>query len=420
MHNYEVRDLNNKKNKTKFTAIIAIITISILAALSLSGCTTFDNFKKAFIDKPQDKANVIQIGVFEPMSGADKEGASLEVEGIEIAHELYPTLNGKDVELVYADNNSDIDAAETAIDTLISHEPVFILGSYGNVYSLAASSHINEAKIPSIAITNTNPLITKNYKYYCRLCYVDTNQGILLAKYVVKDKKVKRAGVLIPKGNDAATVTASAFADYVRSETKDDDAVTLYEEFEPGTEDYTEVLNKVKKAKVKQVLLTGDMPDDANIINQAAKMKLDVQFLGSADWGTEDFKGLLDNSVQSSNIAFVQFFAADGDDATKAVSKEKDAFLNAYKQKHGQDAEPEDAVALGYDAYCLALDAISKAPEGASSEEIIDMITGPDYTFEGASGLINFNKVGDPIETSYIGTWTKGQISTLYTIEPEE
>ena len=166
--------------------------------------------------------------------------------------------------------------------------------------------------------------------------------------------------------------------------------------------------------------MTGDMPDDANIINQAAKMKLDVQFLGSADWGTEDFKGLLDNSVQSSNIAFVQFFAADGDDATKAVSKEKDAFLNAYKQKHGQDAEPEDAVALGYDAYCLALDAISKAPEGASSEEIIDMITGPDYTFEGASGLINFNKIGDPIETSYIGTWAKGQISTLYTIEPEE
>ena len=413
MHYNEVRDLNIKK-------VITILSIAILALLSLSGCTTFDNFKQAFIDKPQEKDGVIQIGVFEPMSGADKEGATLEIEGIEIAHEIYPTLNDKKVELVYADNNSDIDAAETAIETLISKKPAFILGSYGNVYSLAASHYINAAKIPSIAITNTNPLITKNYKYYCRLCYVDSNQGSLLARYVLEDSKEKQAGVLVPRGNDAATATASSFVDLIRGETKDDDAITLYEDFEPGATDYSKVLNKVKKSGVKQVLLVGDLQDASNIINQAAKMKLDVQFLGNAEWGSQEFRDSLNKSVQSNNLAFVQFFASDGEDSTKAVSKEKDMFLSAYKQKHGQDAEPDDAVALGYDAYCLALDALSKAPENATSEDIMNMLTGPDYQFEGVSGVFNFNSIGDPIETAYVSTWVQGQLSTLYTIESVE
>ena len=157
-----------------------------------------------------------------------------------------------------------------------------------------------------------------------------------------------------------------------------------------------------------------------NIINQAVEMNLDVQFLGTTDWGTEEFRDALAVTTTSDRIAFVQFFASEGEDATVTVSKEKETFLNAYKEKHGQDAEPEDAVALGYDAYCLALDVISKMPEGANSKDMIDLMTGPQYQFEGASGLINFSSIGDPIATAYISTWVGGTISTIYTIEPVE
>ena len=404
----------------KLKKTISIISILILALLSLSGCTTFDNFKEAFIDKPQDNEVTIAIGVYEPLSGSDKAGAAAEVEGIELAHEMYPTVSGKVVELIYADNSSDIDAAETAINTLISREPVIILGSYGNVYSLLASEYINAAKIPTIAITNSNPLITKNYKYYCRVCYVDSNQGDLLAQYVLNDRKQKRAGVLAPEGDDAAQAEATAFTDRMRAETVDDDAITVYEYYTAGEQDFSKQLKKVKKSGVKQVIITGAPTDAAGIINQAAKMKLDVQFLGSTDWGSEEFRELLDKNVTSDTLAFVQFFASDGDEATAIVSKEKDTFLNAYKAKHGDEAEPEDAVALGYDAYCLALDVISKVPEDATSKDIIEMMTGPQYQFEGASGLINFSSIGDPIKTAYISTWVKGSISTLYTIEPVE
>ena len=413
MQHNEVRDLNIKK-------IVTISLIAALTALSLCGCTTFDNFKKAFIDKPQEQTATIQIGVFEPMSGADREAASHEVEGIELAHEMYPSVGGNAIELVYADNKSDIDAAETAIQTLISREPVFILGSYGNVYSLTASNYINEAKIPTIAITNSNPLVTRNYKYYTRVCYVDSNQGDLLAQYVLNDQKEKTAGVLVPKDDDAALALATSFTDRMRADTGNDDAITVYEDFEAGSQDFSKQLRKIQRAGVKHVIIAGDTLDAVNIINQAAEMNLDVQFLGTTDWGTEEFRDALAVTTTSDRIAFVQFFASDGEDATVTVSKEKETFLNAYKEKHGQDAEPKDAVALGYDAYCLALDVISKMPEDANSKDMIDLMTGPQYQFEGASGLINFSSIGDPIATAYISTWVGGTISTIYTIEPVE
>jgi len=404
----------------KLRKTITILSIITLTLLTLSGCTTFDNFKKAFIDKPQDNDATIAIGVYEPMSGSDKAGAAAEVEGIELAHEMYPTVGDKFVELIYADNSSDLDAADTAINTLISREPAFILGSYGNVYSLAACEYIEEAKIPSIAITNTNPLITKDYDYYCRVCYVDSNQGDLLAQYVLNDRNQTKAGVLAPAGDDAAQAEATEFADRMRAETGDEDAIIFYEYFYAGDQDFSKQLKKAAKKGVNEIIITGEIADAANIINQAADMGLTIQFLGDSKWGTEEFVDMLDDNVTSDMMAFVQFFASDGEEATVTVSKEKETFLNAYKEKHGKDAEPEDAVALGYDAYCLALDAISKAPENATSEDIMKMITGPQYQFEGASGLINFSSIGDPIKTAYISTWVKGAISTLYTIEPVE
>ena len=123
---------------------ISIALISIMVLVSMTGCATFENFKTGFIDKPQDNTATIQIGVYQPMTGSDSEAAELEIKGIELAHEMYPTINGKMIELVYADNISDIYAAETAIKELIVKEPSVILGSYGSVYSMvdAADQHI--------------------------------------------------------------------------------------------------------------------------------------------------------------------------------------------------------------------------------------------------------------------------------------
>lgn len=393
---------------------ISVILIAILMVAVLTGCTTFENFKTGFIDKPQDNTATIQIGVYEPITGADSEQAALEIKGIELAHEMYPTINGKMVELVYADNTSDIYAAETAIKELILKEPLAILGSYGSVYSMVAGEYVNEAKIPAIAITNMNPLVTKNNEYYYRVCYVDSNQGDVLAKYLLKEKKQRTAGVLLPKGDDGAMAMATAFTDRIKAETNNDDAIKVYEEYEPGSKNFSKQLEIIKASKVKSVLLPGDVNDSANIIKQANAMGLDVVFLGDTDWADYEFIKATEGAATEKNTAFVNFYSADAES-----SEESERFLKAYQQKYGENAVPQDAVALGYDAYVIALDAIDKAPDNGTAQDVHKILSDGQYHLHGASGVVTFSSTGDPIKTAYISTWKSGGVETLCTIDPQ-
>lgn len=396
----------------KIRKIAAVAVTAVLTVTMLTGCTTFNNFKEAFLQQKKSSDVTIQIGIYEPMSGADSDAAKAEIKGIELAHEVYHNIGGKIVELVYSDNSSDIDAAETAINNLISKKPDIILGSYGSVYSMIAGKPVNDAKIPAIAITNDNPLVTKNYPYYFRVCYVDSNQGDLLAKYVLEQKQETTAGVLIPNNDDVAMAMATTFVDRIEAETENEDAITAYETYKPGQKDFTKPLKAIQESGVKSVLLPGDSADSANIINQAADMGMDVMFLGPTDWSSKEFRSELSSSVSKEHLAFVNFFTADD-----TINQESEKFLEAYHEKYGKDKEPEDSVALGYDAYLIAINAVNDAGNDPSGNDIRKVLASA-KEFQGASGNITFNTEGDPLRSAQISTWEGKKIVSTYTVEP--
>lgn len=396
----------------KIRKIAAVAVTAVLTVTMLTGCTTFNNFKEAFLQQKKSSDVTIQIGIYEPMSGADSDAAKAEIKGIELAHGVYPNIGGKIVELVYSDNSSDIDAAETAINNLISKKPDIILGSYGSVYSMIAGKPVNDAKIPAIAITNDNPLVTKNYPYYFRVCYVDSNQGDLLAKYVLEQKQETTAGVLIPNNDDVAMAMATTFVDRIEAETENEDAITAYETYKPGQKDFTKPLKAIQESGVKSVLLPGDSADSANIINQAADMGMDVMFLGPTDWSSKEFRSELSSSVSKEHLAFVNFFTADD-----TINQESEKFLEAYHEKYGKDKEPEDSVALGYDAYLIAINAVNDAGNDPSGNDIRKVLASA-KEFQGASGNITFNTEGDPLRSAQISTWEGKKLVSTYTVEP--
>lgn len=392
--------------------IAAAALAGVIMTAGLTSCTTFDNFKEAFLQKNKSRDVTIQVGVYEPQSGADSEAAKDEIRGIELAHEVYPNIGGKIVELIYSDNSSDIDAAETAIQDLIAKKPDIILGSYGSVYSMIAGKPVNDAKIPAIAITNDNPLVTKNYAYYFRVCYVDSNQGDLLAKYVLEQKQETTAGVLLPSNDDVAMAMTTTFIDRIEAETENEDAITAYETYKSGQTDFTKPLKAIQESGVRSVLLPGDIADSANIINQAADMGLDVVFLGPTDWSEKDFRSLLSGSVSKDHMAFVNFFSADD-----TINQESEKFLKAYHEKYGRDKEPADSVALGYDAYLIAINAVNDAGNDPSGNDVRKVLAGANE-FQGASGSITFNTKGDPLRSAQISTWDGKKIVSTYTVEP--
>ncbi|MBQ6949417.1 MAG: ABC transporter substrate-binding protein, partial [Firmicutes bacterium] len=193
---------------------LATMLCLVMILSCFTGCATWDNFVAGLKDEEvlqEEKKEVVRIGVFEPLRGTDKEGAAAEIRGIELAHELYPEVLGKPVELVYGDNQSDVNKAEAVAAELVTHNVAVVLGSYTSTLSLLGSNVFGAAEVPAVGITCTNPILTKSNPYYARVCFIDAFQGNAAAKYVFEYLQEHRAIVLREKDNDYAAAMAQQF-----------------------------------------------------------------------------------------------------------------------------------------------------------------------------------------------------------------
>lgn len=391
--------------------IMACMLVVVMTATLLAGCTTFDNFKKAFLNKNPDNDAQIKIGIYEPTSGADKKAGEAEIKGIELAYSLYPELDGAQVELLYADNKSNIDAAETAMADLMKKQPKAVLGSYGNIYSLIAGPHLQAAEVPGIAITNTNPLVTKNNPYYFRVSTVEAYQAAAMARYVYEKLGQKKAGVLIPDNNEQALALASEFENKFIDLTGRNSSISVYEYYEAGSADYTQQLEKIKVSGVKSVYLCGDYEDVACVLQEAGDLDMEVVFLGDSTWGSEEFLSIAGDYAYK-NIAFTTLYTEE-----EIITDTSEEFLQAYAAEYG-DETPDPASALAFDAYLILLDAIERAGVDCTGAELQQALMETEK-FQGASGVISFDNYGDPKKSVVINTIDNGNISSLCTIEPQ-
>ncbi|WP_051280549.1 ABC transporter substrate-binding protein [Anaerovorax odorimutans] len=389
---------------------VFLLIIVLLISSCFTGCKTFDNFKSTFIDHEGKTEEKVRIGVFEPLSGENKEQGELEKTGIELAHELYSKALGKEVELVYADNKSDLTVAETMAKELIEKRPAVILGSFGSTFSLIGNDIFKEADTPAIAVTCSNPLVTNSSEYYFRVCYVESFQGIAAAKYAVEEMKVKKAAILKESNNDYAAAFCQAFSDKFKALTKDEQGIVSSMEYNAEDKTFKEQLNDIKKSGAEVIFLPSEITDAANIMKEAKKLNIDATFLGTDKWENEDLIKLGGKAVEGA--AFSTYF-----DSKSAITETTSVFLEAYQQKYGKNSVPDSAVALGFDAYLLAVTAINQAGtavSGKAVKEVLEKTKG----FIGASGNITFDKNGDPIKSVSINTVKDGKIVYTYTVEP--
>jgi len=395
-----------QKNKKGFAAICALI----LCAVLFSGCATLDNFKSAFLETDAANDDVIRIGVFEPLSGRDKEHGELELRGIKLANELFPTVLGKQVELVYADNKSDMDMAAAAAKELVEKKVAVVLGSYGSTLSLVGGEYFTEARIPAIAITATNPLVTSSSDYYFRACFVESFQGVALAKYVVEQMGASTAAIFRDAEDDYAAAVSQTFSDKMVQLTADENAIVSVAEYTSAQEDFKTQLQQAKDSGAPAVLLAGKNKDAIRIMGQAKEAGIHLTFLGTDKWESQDF--IDEGGTDIDGAVLSTYF-----DPAASITENTEVFLKAYREKYGEDAEPPKEAALGFDAYLLALNAISSAETSVDGAAIRDKLA-VTKNFPGASGNITFDENGDPIKSVSIQTIINGKFYHIYTVEP--
>jgi len=396
-------------NKRHFR-LASFILIMIMLITCFTACATYDAFIDEFVETDEKPEETVRIGVYEPLSGKDKEKGELEKIGIELAHELYPIALNKPVELIYADNQSDIYVAEEAIQELIAQRPAVVLGSYGDIYSLAAIPYLEEAKIPAIAITNTNPLVTSHNPYYFRICFVETYQGIALAKFTVEDLKISNAAIMMPKNDDTVIAMSKSYEEKLIQMTGDENAVRFTIEYDPNQESFETEIMRLKNSDTKAVFLPTNREEAFRILTEAYNQDYKAVFMGTDEWDSEEVIATLGKAADLVAISTVY-------DPDTQINEMSEVFMDAYKEKYGEESIPAPEVALGFDAYIIAIDSLNRIGTALDGELLAESI-GLETKFPGVSGNITLDANGDPMKSVVIKGVKNGEFVSLYTMEP--
>ena len=353
-------------------------------------------------------ADVIKIGVFEPLTGANGAGGNDELEGIKLANKLYPTILGKKVELVVVDNKSDKVEAANAAMVLAQKEKVnAVLGSWGSSLSMAGGPIFAEAKIPAVAVSATNPNVTKGNEHYFRVCFLDPFQGTVGATYAFNTLKAKKVAIIREVSNDYSVGLAKFFVDQFTKLTGDAQAVVATADYNTGDQDFTAQLTNIKKANPDVIFAPGNYTESALIIKQARQLGMKTPYVGGDTWDMDAFLKVGGEAVEGA--VFSTFFAND-----VPINKTSEAFLKAYRDEYKK--EPPATAALGFDAYRVVLDAITRA-NSAEPQKIRDALA-QTKGFEGAAGDITINADRDADKPAVFKQVKGGKFAFLSTVKP--
>jgi len=364
----------------KLLALILVLAMT----LSLVGCGKSSN----------TSSKTVSIGVFEPASGDNGAGGKQETLGMQYANSVTPTvaINGEtyNVVLKIVDNQSTTDKAPTAAQQLVSDGVSVVLGSYGSGVSMAAAPIFEQAKIPAIGASCTNPAVTQNRPYYFRVCFIDPFQGSVMASFVKDQFNAKKAYVLSMLGEDYGSGLATYFANAFKKEGGNVKA----ESFPEGTSDFSAYIQNAISYGADVIFAPSATTYASLIISQAASAGCKIPITAGDTW---ESSVILDAQKGTNLKVYVSTFFDENDKSGVAatfVSGFK-AWLNADSQ-HKTDNGGNDIVAavsaLGYDAYMTAIEAI-KIANSTTGENIKNAM--PKVSFDGVTGHISFPNGGD-------------------------
>lgn len=382
---------------------LAASIAAVLAIGTLAGCSS-----ETAKESSSANEDVIKIGIFEPLTGANAAGGQLEVEGMKLANEIRPEVLGKKVVLVQADNKSDKAEATTAAARLIEKENVAcILGSWGSSLSIAAGDLVKTNQVPAIGASCTNPLVTQGNDYYFRVCFIDTDQGRIVANYCADNFGAKKVAVIQEVSNDYSTGLVKIFSENFKSKGGE---VIDGGSYQTNDTDFSGILANLKSANPDAIFAPGNYTESAMIVKQARAQGITAPFIGCDTWETGPFIEVGGSDVEGAIMT--TFF-----DDKNPVNDEGKKFVEAYNNKYPEKEGNIDSVAaLGYDAYMLALDAIERA--GSTDGPAVRDALAATKEFQGATGAITINETGDADkDVAIIKTVKDGKFTFLDTVK---
>ena len=332
---------------------------------------------------------VVKIGVFEPQTGDNGAGGKQEILGMQYANYVQPTveINGAtyDVELEIVDNRTTAENGPSAAAELMNRDVSVVLGSYGSGVAMAGGTVFQEAGVPAIGVTCTNPQVTADCDVYFRICFLDPFQGTVLANYAYNELGVTTAYTLAMLGSDYD----QGLAYYFKEAFEGLGGTVISEDFPEGSANFVSYINNAKSAGAGVIFAPVSTNYAQLIIEAASAQGFEGSLLGSDTW---DNNMVLESTVgKTVKVDITTFYQESGSDFENGIKEWINANADAKTNNGGNDMVSA-VTAMGYDAYFTALEAL-KAAGSTDASAVLGAL--PSVSYDGVCGLIEFDDIGD-------------------------
>ncbi len=351
--------------------------------------------------------DTIKIGEFASLTGkeatygqASHKGTLLAVEEINAAGGVL----GRKLELLTEDNQSKAGESSTIVRKFISRDKVVaVLGEVASSRTLEAAPIAQNAKIPLITPSSTNPKVTETGNYIFRVCFIDPFQGTVMAKFARNTLQARRVALLTSVSSAYSVGLAKYFKERFAA---DGGTVVLEQKYSEGDKDFKAQLTAIKAARVDAIFVPGYYSEAALICKQAQDLGLTLPIFGADGWESPDLVAIGGQAVEG--MYFATHYSPENDDPLVA------GFNARFRQRWG--IVSDTLTGLGYDAVMMLVDAIKRAGT-TDSAKLRDALAAT-KNFKGVTGTITLDAQRNPTKSAVVLRVKNGQFQFVESIAP--
>ena len=338
-----------------------------------------------------DNSGEILVGYYGDLTGRTASFGQSTKNGVEMAVDEINNaggIMGRKVRVIVEDDQGEPNKAATVVSKLVNQDKVHaILGEVASSNSLAAAPKAQEARVPMISPSSTNPNVTQVGDYIFRVCFIDPFQGDVMAQFAAKNLKAKRAAILYDFNSDYSRGLHQFFT---RSFKQLGGEIVSEQSYTQGDRDFSGQLTAIRSANPDVIYVPGYYGEVGVIANQTKQLGIKAPLLGGDGWDSPQLWQLGGAALNGDYIS--NHYSVD--DPSPAIQK----FVADYKTRY--KILPDALAALGYDSMKVLADAIQRAgtTESAKLRDAIAQTT----NFAGVTGSITIDKDRNAVKPAVV------------------
>jgi branched-chain amino acid transport system substrate-binding protein len=353
-------------------------------------------------------AEPIKIGEYGAFSGKEAAFGTSARKGVILAFEEANAAGGvlgRPVELIAEDNQSKHGESATIAKKFVSRDKVVaVLGGNPSTNSLEAAPILQNARIPMIAISSTNPKVTEMGNYIFRVCFIDPFQGAVLAKFARETLKAQRAAILTSVNNPYSVGISKVFREKFAEA---GGVVAIEQRHSEGDKDFRAQLTAIKNANVDVIFHSSNYTEGALVCIQARQLGFTGPLFGGDAWEAPQLIEIGGKAVEGT---YYSTHASPESTAPEMVN-----FIAKFRARWDGET-PDSIAALGYDAATMLFDALKRAGTTDSAKLRDAIATTRD--FSGVTGRITIDQDRNATKSAVILTVKDGKFAYVETVNP--